>query len=309
MNDKKLKKRILHFAVSFFVLIVALCIITAGKAQAVGLFFQTQSQKFAPGDIFLASIFLDTEGESINAAAGKIIFPSQLLEMQEVRDGNSIINFWVERPKVDQTGTINFSGIIPGGYQGGKGFLFSIVFQAKSSGKSIVEIHDAKILLNNGKGTSASLTISPLQFSITQGGVASQPSVKSAEDNKLPEEFKPEITQSPDIFDGKWFLVFATQDKGSGIADYQVRESQSRILAFFSGWHSATSPYLLQDQNLTSYIYVKAIDKAGNKRVVVVEPGYPMPWYKQPLIWVTIIVIVGLCVIGKMLWQKYLKSH
>ena len=116
---------------------------------------------------FKADLFLDTENESINAVESRIVFPEELLEVKEIRDGNSIINFWVERPKA--TGNqIIFSGIIPGGYQETRGFLLSVVFQAKAEGEGAMEIRDAKVLLNDGKGTPTNVKISNFQFSVSK---------------------------------------------------------------------------------------------------------------------------------------------
>lgn len=65
----------------------------------------------------------------------------------------------------------------------------------------------------------------------------------------------------PAIFDGKYFLVFATQDKGSGISHYEVCEGGKRKCAI------AESPYLLQNQKLNQKIFVKAVDKNGNEYI------------------------------------------
>jgi len=309
MKDKRTIRIILHSALSFCILISTFSTTAALNAYASELFFEAANRKFMQSDLFTISVFLDTQGESANAIEGKIIFPPQLLEIREVRDGNSVINFWIERPNAEQTGFISFSGITPGGYQATKGFLFSVAFSTKLSGNGIIEMRNAKVLLDDGKGTQANLKISPFQFFISKGSPAAQPTAKPLEDREPPESFKPEVSQSQYLFDSKWFLVFATQDKGSGISGYEVKEASLRVLAIFSKWQSAVSPHVLEDQGLRSYIYAKAIDKAGNKRISVIAPRYPTPWYKQPPIWVIILAIVFLCLIGKILWEKSIKSR
>jgi len=57
-------------------------------------------------------------------------------------------------------------------------------------------------------------------------------------------------------------------------------------------WNIAESPYVLQDQGLHSFIYVKAVDRAGNGRIEVVRSRYPMKWYETWWFWF-IIIIVG----------------
>ncbi len=256
-------------------------------------------QEIKAGEQFEMSVFLNAEEEPINAIEGKVVFSGDLLELKQIRDGNSIINFWVEKPKA--TGNqIIFSGIIPGGYQETNGFIFSAVFEAKKDGSSTIEIRDAKILLNDGKGTVAKTA----QISILQNAIP------KVEDADPPEDFKPEIAADPAIFNGKWFLVFATQDKISGIARYFIHESarKKEITRIDAKWVEAESPYVLKDQKLRSFVYVKAVDKAGNERIAVVKPKYPIRWYEMWWVWIIIILVIifSFIVIKRNLWKKLL---
>jgi len=91
-------------------------------------------------------------------------------------------------------------------------------------------------------------------------------------------------------------LVFATQDKGSGIDGYAIHESpriKTRIST--NELMEDESPYLLKDQNLRSYIYVKAVDKAGNERIAMLEPRYPFKWYERWENW--FIILIGFFII------------
>src|SRR3990170_5854361 len=72
----------------------------------------------APGEVgvnqrFEADVFLDTQGENINAVEGEFEFPRGFLGLKEISDGDSIINFWIQRPKLNLDNKIIFSGIIP----------------------------------------------------------------------------------------------------------------------------------------------------------------------------------------------------
>ncbi|MDO8524599.1 MAG: hypothetical protein Q7R99_03150 [bacterium] len=253
------------------------------------------SQEIKKGEQFESSISLETNGEIINAVEGKIIFSSNTLELKEIRDGNSIINFWVERPK-NNGNEIVFSGIIPGGYQEVSGFLFSVVFAAKEDGAEALKIKDARVLLNDGKGTLAK----------TAQILISQSPIQKTQDNNPPEEFTPQIASDPAIFAGQWFLVFASQDKNSGIDHYEILETKNKKQATKnSGWTVAESPYALKDQELKSFIFLKAIDKVGNERVEMLAPRYALGWYEQPLIWGIILLgAIALFIISKFLWQK-----
>ncbi len=280
-------------------------------ADAAQLNFVSQSQEIGIGQEFQVDLMLDTEEEIVNAVEGEIAFPKELLEIKEIRDGDSIINLWIERPSIKSTDRVFFSGIIPTGFSGvlspyyegyRPGKIFSFIFISKSEGEGIVDLKDGKVLLHDGLGTPAQLSILPFQIKISREiPLAQAPSV--IEDFDPPEEFKPEIVQNPDIFEGKYFLVFATQDKGSGIERYEMQETRNKIQE--KNWKEAESPYVLKDQNLKSYIYVKAVDKAGNERIAVVEPRYPLKWYENSLILGIIILgLIILYIIVKILWKK-----
>ncbi|MDD5720826.1 MAG: cohesin domain-containing protein [Candidatus Pacebacteria bacterium] len=274
---------------------------------AAEISFNTKVQEVAVGQQFQMEMLLNTDNEAINAIEGEITFPIDLLELEEVRDANSIVNFWVDKPKIESDGQIAFSGIIPGGYQGPRGLLFTLIFVSKKEGQATIELHEAKTLLNDGKGTEALLSISPYQFTISQAARVS--SVSSIIDKEPPESFAPAIAQNPAIANGKWFLVFATQDKRLGIDHYEIKETQQRFLDIFSKWISRESPYILQDQELRSYVFVKAVDKAGNERIVKINPRNPLGWYENYENW--LIIILGLAIaytIKKFLWRRYLKK-
>ena len=289
---------------NYFLAILAIFALVPILASAAEIRIDAESQEVKTGERFTANLFLDTE-ESINALEGQIVFPVDLLEPKEIRDGNSIVNFWIERPKIESD-KIRFLGITPGGYLGEKGLIFSVVFQSIQEGSGSIEIQNIKALLNDGKGTEANTTISNLQLVISKQVPASQPAVVEKEDTDIPETFEPIVTSDPAVFDGKYFLVFATQDKGSGIDYYEIKESRQKFLKIFKKWVIAESPYLLKDRKLRSYVYIKAVDKAGNERITVVEPRYPMRWYEAW--WILGIITLSAIIIGylfrKMLWTR-----
>ncbi len=293
----------------FLILLSAFFFLFSGYfAIAAEISLSAKTQEVAVGKQFRVDMILNTSNEEINAVEGRIIFPSDILELKEIRTANSIVNFWVEKPRSNSDGQIIFSGITPGGYQGEKGLLFSLIFLPKKEGRGVVDIQEAKTLLNNGKGTEAPLSISPYQFTISPV-VSTAPSVPPIIDKEPPESFIPEIAQNPATFNGKWFLAFATQDKGSDIDHYEVKESRQKIFGIFAKWVTAESPYILQDQELRSYIFVKAIDKAGNERIAKINPQNPLGWYEDYENW--IIIILGLVIvyaIKKFLWRRYLKK-
>jgi hypothetical protein len=279
--------------------IVLLFILLASPAVAALLFFHSPSKEFGIGQEFKVDLLLNTEGESLNALEGKIIFPKDFLELKEIKDGNSIINLWTERPEMKESGRIVFSGIVPGGFRGENGFIFSAVFITKKSGLDKITLEGIRVLKNDGLGTKASARAEDFGLSVSAKTRIIEEPIEIRDSNP-PEKFRPEIAQNQDIFDGRYFLVFATQDKQSGLNHYEVKEG------FFGRFVLAESPYLLEDQRIGKIIYVKAVDKEGNQKI---ESLYPPKWYKENSI-IVIIVVVFLAILllfKRTLWKKFIK--
>ena len=287
MRNYRLKFKIFDFALSFCILIFAFWIFTAAPAFAADVFFDATSKQFPQGGDFLLSVFLNTERHSINAVEGRLVFPSELLDMLEVRDGDSAVTFWIKKPQFLTSNTLEFSGITPGGLLGTKQFLFAVLFRAKRSGDGTVMVNELQVLQNDGYGTRARITSTPFLFSISTGSAPSRSVVEPMQDAVPPEDFTPVIIQNRDVFEGKNVLVFSAQDKGSGIDHYEVREGS------LARYGEAESPFLLQNQALDKKILVKAVDKNGNERVVIIPARVHSAWWENYVL-VGILIVFGL---------------
>lgn len=261
------------------------------------LFFFSDRQLIKTGDYFQVDLYLNPNNENINVIDGKIIIPEDLLSVLEIIDGDSIVNLWIKKPIINN-GKVVFSGMIPGGFKGvidpfkegyQPGKILSLILVAKNNGQGFIDLENMKVLLNDGLGTEAKVTTSHLQFEINPEAAGST-GLLPIKDPDPPESFEPLLARDPNIFNNKWFLVFSAQDKGSGIARYEIQETKNKRPG--KDWIETQSPYLLKDQRLNSYIYLKAIDKANNERIVTISPRYPIVWYKNYTFW--IIIILGL---------------
>ncbi len=289
-----------------FAAIVSFLFFNVACTLAAEVSVKSSNSEVKKGDVFMASIFLSTAtGESINAVEGKIIFPSDILSLKKVSDGSTIMNFWTERPHQVNPGEVGFGGLIPGGYQGNKGFIFSIVFQAKKTGRAPIQVQGIRALRNDGLGSEA--PVKTLAYTVViskQIAIQATPMPEvQITDNNAPEVFQPKVVKDPGIFNGKWFLAFATQDKGSGISSFQVKEVRQKLLALITPWTVTESPYVLKDQNLKSFIYVKATDQNGNERVEIILPANPLPWYGYYESWFMAIALLLLGSITYFLWK------
>ncbi len=265
-------------------------------SQAAELSFGSSVQKFSQDSEMHLDVRLDTQGTSVNAVEGSIVFPTDLLEFKQVREANSIISFWAKPPELSADGTVSFSGITPGGVAGPSNFLFTLVLKPKKIGSASIIFEKVRVLQNDGLGTVVETTAPPFTVSVSEKGaaVATYPA-----DTVAPEAFEIVLGQDPNLFDGKHFIAFSTVDKGSGIDRYEVREGDD------GSFVPATSPYLLRDQSLHNKIFVKAIDYNGNERVAVLDPEPTSMPYRNYLILGIVIVVLVAAYSSRNVWKKF----
>ncbi len=235
-----------------------LCLFFGNGVKAARLYFELDKKEIGITDFFSAKVFLDTGFEAINAVDLNVGFSSETLKYKDFSDGNSLINFWIVRPQSNDT-KINLAGIIANGYEGKNGLLGSLTFEAIKDGTANIFFEDnSQIAKNNENGELANIVFSNLDFLISRTSNGIETDIKS--DTILPESFKPEMSKKDGLFNGKYFLSFATSDKNSGIDHYEVKEGDSSFVI-------TESPYVLKNQRLNQEIQVKVIDKAGNERI------------------------------------------
>jgi hypothetical protein len=259
------------------------------------------------GDQVKVDFWLKADEDILNAIEGNIYYSNDLLEPVLIHYSNSVISLWIDYPIIEN-GKIYFSGIIPGGFDY-EGPLFSVYFKAINLGKSDIGFESIKMFSNDGKGSEIITKTNIVSFDILENkGINKElVSLLNINDNDRPEIFLPTIQKDKNIFDNKWFLIFNTQDKGSGIDYFEVREI-SNDSKNDTGWIRTESPYLLKDQGLRSEVYVRAVDHAQNVRVEKISPKESFKLYQYLIICVIILLIIILIYIffikSKMLNRK-----
>jgi len=305
------KKIIINLAKIF--LLLFFCSIFSCRAYASEFLFNTEKENVSINERFKVNLLLNTNKEYINAIESEITIPVGL-DLVEIDNYDSIINFWIEEP-VFINQKVRFSGIIPGGYISDDGRVVSLVLIAKQTGQYSVGVENAKVLKNDGKGSITDLSFKNLKIvvgksTVTENGTevvntTSSTPINNAPDLEAPEAFSPEYGRDGSMFNGKWFVVFTTKDTGSGIERYEVKESRNMILSFLAKWKTIDSPYVLDDQSLNSYIYIKAVDKNGNVRIVKLEPKNKITWYANYENWIIILVVLMVfCILKKCKYKK-----
>ncbi len=248
--------------------------------------------------------------EQINAISFDFVVPQDMV-VNSVNDGGSIVSFWIEKPVYNETTHhIYFSGIIPGGFVG-KGVLANIIATPKHSDLYLISIQKAEVHKNNSNASIDEFSTGSMQIPVASADSNALPFFEPASDTQKPEHFEISVAQDESLLDGKWVALFNTQDKDSGIARYEVAETKNKIIdQDYSklSWMPAESPYILTDQRLASYIYVKAIDNNSNIQIEERPPQYPVTWY-DALVFEFGASFVIILLIGYAVWYLHRRKH
>ena len=285
-----------------FTIVAFLIIISPCAAHAASLYFDPGGVTAGTDGIFKVGLLIDAK-KPVNAFDIKLRIPVGL-NVVDASDGNSIINLWIERPSFDQsTRILSFSGIVPGGFSGRGGRLAVLSLAADEPGSFNVALDLASVIMLNGAVPTADTIESAALPVIVEAGKQNLGNI--IPDYDPPEEFIPSVATSSEIFNGRYALYFEAQDKGSGIQSYLEADSPFFTKDYRSlTWRDARSPYLIDDQSLSSYIYVKAVDKAGNERVESLPPVNPGSWPRSSG-WAIIITIALILAIA---WLFFIKK-
>lgn len=281
------------------------------SVDAAVLRFSAPVQDYYVGELIPVKLLVDTENETLNGFEIYINYSEEFASLESISDVNSIVNFWVTRNAGINN---NFTGVSIGGYKGSNGLVMQLNFRAKKIGQSVISLrNNSQVMLHDGLGTAAKLDLTQnFLLNVVPGkarakqSTVSSPEALRTKDKEPPEDFVPIIARSPNAFDNKYFLIFITQDKGSGIDHYEVQEALNNQPSL-EGWKSANSPYLLEDQGLSRYIFVKAVDRAGNEKIAGLKPQFQIypRWFNWLIaVLVILILLLILFVIIKTIGRK-----
>lgn len=283
-------------------------------SQAAVLYFSPSGGEENVGDVFTVDAKIDLESgeDCINVIDSVIGFDQNYLEMVDFSVGDSLLSIWLKLPKladmpeVNRLARLTFSGGTPGGYcgkipgdPGASNIIGKLIFKVKKyqppiaadSNARVYFLDTAKVLLNDGLGSATKVTRKEANFFIADKETIPKQEWESllTADKTPPEPFILEIQHNPELYDGRYYLIFSTTDKQTGLDHYSVQEIKqspaggqsfwSKLsFALFNGptappaWLPVASPYVLLDQSLKSDIRVKAVDKAGNERIAEYIP-------------------------------------
>lgn len=222
------------------------------------------------GEQFYVDVMLDPQNVSTNGLEGSVTFANNNVSFVRAETGKSLISFWVEEPKLTGN-TISFAGIIPTGFAGVidpfnpaqkmPGLMLRLVFAGAIAGEETFSAPPFSVTLNDGLGTI--LNTASVNTSVNIQNVSNQFTFKNPED--LNPELEASVTEDPNLFNGRYALIFNARDSGTGIKSVMIKEGNR-------DWKEISSPYLLEDQTRHSTITLQAVNFSGGSIIVVINP-------------------------------------
>jgi hypothetical protein len=269
-------------------------------AQAATLYIDPGISSLNRSDSVTMSVRLMPDskvGECINAVEAVISYTDNIQPV-DVSIGGSIFNVWVEPPTINKEDhTITFAGGIPNGYCGRvqgdprlTNVIADIIFRSpgfqigtdSDDTEAVIDFtSETKAYVNDGQGSKAPLRLlgSKITLDKNAGAIINDEWREEVKlDDSPPEKFSITLTRDEVAFSGKYFIVFDTTDKQTGVSHYEVIEDSSEQFGVFTWgeagapWVRTNSPYVLKDQSLNSVVRVRAVDKAGNEYVATLVP-------------------------------------
>lgn len=148
-----------RFLSFLFILILSLTIVPATKGQEDGgasIYLSPSTGTFQVGSTFDVSVFVNTNGNDVNAVKVNLKFDPKKLQVASPTAGRSFISVWVSQPSYSNIdGTIMFQGGMPSpGISTSAGLVSTITFRAVAPGVANISVLEAsQVLLNDGRGT------------------------------------------------------------------------------------------------------------------------------------------------------------
>jgi len=140
-------------------------------AQNSDLFFNIPPKQIGVGERVTIDVKVRSNLQAINAISGVLSFPESLLRIVSISKDKTIVNFWTGEPRAERN-SVFFEGVILNpGFEGSDGLIFRVTFEAKKSGKAVLDFRQGSILANDGRGTNILGKLFATNFEIVPGAI------------------------------------------------------------------------------------------------------------------------------------------
>lgn len=298
-------KKILNKKINCFLLALS-AVVLPHSVFASTMYIDTDRSDFFVGDTVLFRVRVDSENKNINVVEGNILLNDSTgaVSLANMNTAGSLFSLWPNKPLPSENNTsISFVGGSPRGLIANDAIVFNMALKLQKEGQVTLSPRNIEVYLNDGQGTKDKVSVRDFTITVAPGmdgvPVTDDLGLILAKDKTPPASFEPTLGKDPSLFENRSFLSFFTTDVGSGIAYYEVQEGDGAFV-------QVESPYVLQDQSLRSLIRVKAVDRAGNEKVVEFKPAPPttafVPFDSRLAMWVAGIVLAFFAV-ASLLWK------
>jgi hypothetical protein len=140
--------------IPIFIFIGFFCVNNASFAASINI--SPSSGSYNVGDTIKVKVYVDTNGQPVNAVDANVQFSQDTLELTSVSKTGSIITNWIsEISSSNSSGSVFMTGGILGnnGYVGTFGTVATLTFRFKTAGVGHVSFSSASVLANDGNGT------------------------------------------------------------------------------------------------------------------------------------------------------------
>ncbi len=279
-----------------------------------------QRTDIASGQVTI-DVMADPEGESINAIAGDVSIPSELLSVGSISTVDAVYPLWLTQPKIsgdkelDTRTRVTFEGIFPGGFAGVRspyyagaraGKLFSVTLYPEKEGDAVVLLENIDIRLNDGQATRVPEDSDILTFTIPS--LASLP--KREKTSITPHQvsnanIETYLTKDGSADSGAWVLMIHDDTNTATPKQYSVAESRSAspLDVHFYEWKKVMFPYKLESQSRSYFTHIKAEYDDGSYSYTTIQPVQKND--DTTVIWRILTLIAIAFLIGYVLKQKY----
>jgi hypothetical protein len=122
-------------------------------AEAAVLFLAPNPFTASEGEEFALELWIDTEGEAVNAVELRFGFEPEFLEGSRLDFGNSILSLFPEEPEISQRGRVFLAAGTPNGFSG-RLPLARLFLRAKTPGRIVLRPDlSSRLFLNDASGT------------------------------------------------------------------------------------------------------------------------------------------------------------
>lgn len=266
--------------------IALMCVVGVHADIARAAIVSTVQTPETTGGTFVIEVHVKADTNAINEAEGTIVVPAGVSSIQ-ISEAGSAFPLWTQAPTYSfSSHSISFAGGVPGGIAVGQDvLLFTIYGNTQAPGTYVFEPIGISVYQNDGSGTKDTVTSEPVSVIVTS--IDAKPkdvlAAKRSQDTVAP-ELHVALGHDASLFDNRYFLSFYGSDVGTGIDHFDVSEG-------FGAFKKADNYYVLSDQKLGSLIRVRAVDGAGNSKVVYVLPTHP---FAHPFFYVETLALLAI---------------